>query len=640
MGPMVSSIQLLRGVAVTAVVLYHLGISSFGFLGVDMFFFISGFVITLSLANSLNSGKFSYRTFLRKRALRLLPALGFTIGITIALASYFQNVLGLTITRDMGIAALFGLSNIQAHLVTNDYFATQALGNGLLHTWSLSLEWQFYLFFPAVFIFAMKLRSKFLSPKFVLGIISIISLALFATSFLFQDIPVFGGLFGYYSPVTRAWQFVFGAFLALSYLNRGDSSAGYWRNSHAEWAIISFLVALFFFPASIPPQLLSFLVILGAGFAIYNSREPLSNEFDWRSPLMFVGDRSYSIYLIHWPLIVFAETLPVPKIISVATVVALSLAAANYSYRWLEMPFMSSKVNLPFRNQKLYGAAISGTVLAFGLTLGSTVINVSDSYLKDAHATYTPYALGCADGSQVCVDEKVHSVDTAAESLGGEGAIVLLGDSNAAQYYEGLADSAVSLGKPLMSFTKGGCPTFAIFPTSSHCQKYIDEAGEIMADIAPSVVIVAFSDSYWTREAEIVRNKPLRREVIAQNLVQHLEQLEKFGHNVVLVEQIPIADYFSPELISKWDEGPISRDVSDSREKAAEFKLAVSEQLKRVVLTSTTFWVQPWKDICDRTTCVIYDGTRLSYRDLYHLSVAFSDSLGPYWAIQVEEHLR
>lgn len=636
---MMNSIQYLRGVAVIVVVLYHLDISLFGYLGVDMFFFISGFVITLSLVRSFDSGKLSYGEFLKKRFLRLMPAMGITVGLTIVMASYFQNVLGLTVTRDMGIASIFAVGNIQAHLLTSDYFGAEAFANGLLHTWSLSLEWQFYLVFPVALFFLLKRLKRYTTIQVLLALVATISFGLFTFGSLIQDVPFLGAIFGYYSPVTRAWQFLIGSILAFAYLSRfGNRIVSQKKSWIAPVATIC-LISLFFLPATFSTELLSLLIILGAGLLVFNDREPLPNRWGWRTPLSFIGDRSYSIYLVHWPVIVVINTLDFSKTESVLIVLFMSLFLSFFMHRWFEAPFSGPISKRAKGNKGIHRVAMASVVLLLGLTVGTATIANTDSYLQEVAVTPVPNLLGCADGTQVCVDGISYPSTLSPKAFESARGVILIGDSNAAQYYRGIAKAAASLEMPFISFTKNGCPSFTVFLDNRACAQYVQDVLKYTAEMDPALVVVGFSTNHFTVQKEILRKNPLAVDQIAFNLMLHLEQLEKFGHQVVLVEPIPVVESLSLELISKWNTKPVFRDVKSALAQTEQLKDAVLRHRGESKVQETSFWIRPWAGICDKNSCEIFDGSQLNYRDSYHLSPTFADSLGNYWQIEIARSL-
>ena len=214
-------IQGLRAVAVIVVLVFHAGLPlPGGFVGVDMFFVISGFVITLMLLRErARSGRINLGQFYLRRFKRLTPALGVTVAVTAVLGLLFlspmgQQQLGLA----TGLGALFLVANAVIHVWSGDYFAPHAEANPLLHVWSLSVEEQFYLMFPALLVVSFAVAAR--APKkwgraVPFAVASLVGLASLAT---IRGIPfVAAGSFwtGYYSPVNRAWEFLAGVVLAL-----------------------------------------------------------------------------------------------------------------------------------------------------------------------------------------------------------------------------------------------------------------------------------------------------------------------------------------------------------------------------------------------------------------------------------------
>lgn len=323
----------LRALAVVPVILYHAGFEAFGggFVGVDIFFVISGYLITTIVAQEVEAGRFSFTNFYKRRARRILPAL-----FVVALASV---PLALTYLPSKMLAEFFrSLTSISLSASNflfwseSGYFDTNAAHKPMLHTWSLSVEEQFYVLLPILLITSLKFGRR--ATVKTLAAITIASLLLAEVGW--RQFPVAN----YYLLPTRAWELTLGALSALTLMSRGRQVGRDWL-SLAGIALICF--AVFTFDEGTPfPSLYTLIPVSGAALVIIftHSGGPVARILGGRVPVA-VGLVSYSAYLWHQPLFAFAWAVefaqPAPRIM-----LYLSLASfliGYLSWRLVERPF-------------------------------------------------------------------------------------------------------------------------------------------------------------------------------------------------------------------------------------------------------------------------------------------------------------
>lgn len=309
----------LRGVAVVAVILNHLSKSIFtaGYLGVDVFFVISGYVITMSIMNSNHSNRHEFiTTFFKKRTKRLLPALLFYIIVMAIIVSLVEpSVDDNFITA---VFAVFGLSNLFFYSTTNNYFTDLPINNAFLHTWSLGVEEQFYLLF-AVLIYTFY-NKKYIKNNLIilLSISIIIFLILFI---LLHD----GNKYYYLSPL-RIWQFGFGI-NAYIFLSRTHISCKY--NSIISNLALLILIVFLIIPPNIKISPIIIVILTTILLIFGRNNIVLNNKF-----IRYTGKISYSLYLWHWGVI-YALTHIMPKatvyiyIISIPLMLTLAILSYN-----------------------------------------------------------------------------------------------------------------------------------------------------------------------------------------------------------------------------------------------------------------------------------------------------------------------
>ena len=329
-------VQALRGIAVLAVVAFHAGLPlRGGFLGVDVFFVVSGFVITgLILRESANGG-FSYPRFLGRRFLRLAPALALVVVVTALLGLLLlapielPRVLGLT-----GLAAQVSGANLALPAITGDYFGTDADANPLLHTWSLGVEEQFYLFFGlAAAVVGALLHRRIRLGLTVLTVVVVAGSLAVALTGLSESL---GWAAGFYGPLGRAWELGAGVLLALaaSSLRVGQRTGGLLRAA----GLVGIGLSLLLIEASsgIPGPVLLLPVLATVAVLAGGLADPgLLARQRW---LVSVGDRSYALYLWHWPLLVVAVALPGPAPVLAGAAVLLAVRGRLVEHRPVRGP--------------------------------------------------------------------------------------------------------------------------------------------------------------------------------------------------------------------------------------------------------------------------------------------------------------
>ncbi len=342
-----ADIQGLRAIAVIAVIAYHAGLPiPGGFTGVDIFFVISGFVITEMLfREKIATGTIKLRSFYLRRFRRLMPALAVLVSVTV-IAGWFiyTSQSAQVLTAQTGLGAMFFGANVVIAMTTGNYFDAPAEANPLLHTWSLSVEEQFYFVFPAILLIGWafrKARSTRLVIFVLILLISVVSfvLAVFGSNGDEQAVGSTSWLLGFYSPFTRVWEFGAGALIALAIplMKPNKSTAVFLSATGVVAGVIGFTLISDQTPFpgvwTIIPVAATALLLVGGLQANVFSRA-LSVR-----PMVSVGDWSYSLYLWHWPFIVFAIYIW-PSVWYVPIIAALlSFAPAVASYYLVEQRF-------------------------------------------------------------------------------------------------------------------------------------------------------------------------------------------------------------------------------------------------------------------------------------------------------------
>lgn len=343
--PRLAVVQGLRGVAVLLVMAYHsqLPIPG-GFLGVDVFFVISGFVILRMLLNEWDAkGTISFRQFYLRRFSRLAPGLSLMVLVTMVLSLFFLSPFRTQeATFATGIGSLFGVANLIIPIHTGGYFDVRAEASPLIHTWSLSVEEQFYLVFPIGLLLLLRISRGRKTSWLLFGVISGVASVSFLLALLGAtesfSLGFFNSQFNFYSPATRAWEFLSGALVALVFYQKGRLG----NSPTIAWLSASILLfGVFLYRSEFPvPGLWTVLPVAGtAGIILFASAENsalgrlLSRKF-----LVAVGNYSYSLYLWHWPFAVFFP-IAFPGVIFAPLIgVCCSVVVAIVAYRYVENP--------------------------------------------------------------------------------------------------------------------------------------------------------------------------------------------------------------------------------------------------------------------------------------------------------------
>ncbi len=455
----------LRAVAILPVVLYHAGIAGFpgGFVGVDVFFVISGYLITSIILAERRAGRFSLVNFYARRIRRILPALFVMMAACYPLAFVLLGPSAMAEFAGSVTAATVFVANLFFYDISG-YFATAAEVKPLLHTWSLAVEEQFYLVFPALVLLTWRMGAR--RQAVLLAVLALASLALAQ-----WDITQGKADRAFFMLQTRLWELMAGA-LAAFWLSspRGQALRAGGRLRHGALlglALILFAVIAYDgetrFPglAALPPVLGAALVIVCA------TPRCLAGRVLGLRPVVFVGLVSYSFYLWHVPLLVFTRIGTGREDAALMLgVCALAFGLSCLSWRYVERPIRRMHA-LPAR--RLFGTAAVAMALVGGLGLaGIQTEGFRAFYLerrldpvsRASFERYNPDTMharlpdeGCRFSDEVLSDAFVTRFEDCARIHGQ--AIFLLGDSHAANVYRALR--ATALPPFFVALARGGC---------------------------------------------------------------------------------------------------------------------------------------------------------------------------------------
>jgi peptidoglycan/LPS O-acetylase OafA/YrhL len=589
----------LRALAIVPVLLFHAGVPGFGggYVGVDIFFVISGYLITGVIAREIDAGGFSIVHFYERRARRIMPALIVMIAAVLAAAAwlYFPDDLR-KIPRSAVAATLF-VSNI--HLYTDvNYFGGGSEIKPLLHTWSLAVEEQFYIGFPVLLI----MIARF-APNWRRAIVATVALLSFAMAVATQ---AKGDGFAFYLLPPRAWELFAGSFIALGAVpvpgRRMREALGV-----GGVAAIAFAVAAYdrttVFPGvtALPP-------VLGAAAIIMAGRGTRVARVLSTAPLVGIGLISYSLYLWHWPVIVFAEYAGDARLSGWGSVaaIALSLGLAVLSWRWIERPFRDPR-RLGRKAIFVWTGAGMGALCAVSGALGMThgwPDRFSPQALQYVAASHdiSPMRDACHDadparGWPVCTLGDASHPDA-----------LLWGDSHGVEYAYAIATLSGRKGRGLIQMTHSSCAPVTGFamPQPGCDGQNLATMARIRADPRiQTVYLVAF----WLAATET------QPPAFWRALDDTVATLIRNGKQVVIIGAIPSYSYDVPRKLAHL--GPVP---GMARSELVARSAPLRAINARWAGKGVTF-VDPVESLCGAQTCDIVRGGAPLYFDSHHPSL-------------------
>lgn len=626
-------IQGLRALAVLYVVFYHARLPYFtgGFVGVDVFFVISGYLITGLLVRELErKGRIDFAAFYARRIRRLLPA---AVVVLVVTAVFVRILLSPLEQREMVPAILSSalyFSNLWFATQATDYLAGGLHSNPLLHTWSLSVEEQFYLVWPALMVLGARAGSAARSRARLTMMLWAILLASLVAAIVTTEVSQPWAFFG--SP-TRAWEFAVGG---LAYMGHGRF-ADLSRVAKDVLALVglagTIAAVLLFdkhtrFPgfAALVPVAGALLVVLGGAGAPGR----IARCFDLPI-IQTIGNLSYSWYLWHWPVFVFAMVIAAPLATGMRVAcMLLSFVLAWITYAIIENPvrFSSVLTAAPLRSIAL---GVCLTVVSGGSALALRAATKSDlgapgqaEYAQARDDLPKVYRDGChASFSVVQPAECVYGDTVGAKTM------VLFGDSHAAQWFPALERIAEAQRWRLVSLTKSACPSALVTVQNQslgreykECALWRSHVLERIARERPTLVVLANSSKYLTDPLQGIDASAWQ-----QGMHQTLVELQRTGASVVVLRDTPWPGFDVPICLSRaaWQGKSLSlcnfdrNDAVDSVVYELDRKAAVKVEKAAVLDISDLVCVGP--------QCQSLIGGRIAYRDDHHLTAWVSARL-------------
>lgn len=497
----------IRAWAVAAVLLFHFKLfgNSGGFVGVDIFFVISGFLMTSIIVKGHESGSFSLWEFYKARARRIFPALIALVAILLLFGWFWLATADYKVLGHQSSYALIFISNVYFWKHTG-YFDTEAHESWLLHTWSLSVEWQFYLLFPIFIILLWKFRPGLKSLTWGLSLIFIASLAISYFSYSPKS---------FYSLTTRGWELAAGG---ISYLitraqcvSTNIKAAIYWLG----WVLIIGSIVLISNNGHWP-GVMALIPVIGTCLLII-ADQPKS-IFTSSPVIQWFGDRSYSLYLWHWPFAVALNFGGLEQdLIWVPGAIFLSIILAHLSYQWIELPSRQAMSNTAPARRAIIG------IISVSLTLFAAIVVKNIEFERQM-----PTNVELIANEKYNRDPRLNECVKDANEKGSPGCIygtdnvaaILVGDSHAASVATAFGFAAKQYQKGIMQLSYSGCQPLKeakdINPkkgrSNTHCIKLYDSAVteiEKFHSKIPVIVVSRMNMALWgkneSREPDVPR---------------------------------------------------------------------------------------------------------------------------------------
>lgn len=614
-----ADVQGLRALAVVLVVVYHTGLAApGGFTGVDVFFVLSGFVIMGSIMRGFDAGTgFSPREFFGRRVRRLLPALAVMTVVCIPLMSLFTTFDG----REQGHATARSAStfwaNIQLMLFRpNGYFVATEQTNPFLHTWSLSLEEQIYLVFPFIAVglimlvrrLGQRIRRIALLVGFVILGLASFRLAIIGTYaidawpvnafILLPDNVDYGKQLAFYSPLTRLWEFLAGAVLAVIPVITHRLTAGL----VAVGGFVLLLYSGFGFSSGTPfPGWAALVPVFGTVMLLVSQggwfRGVLASRL-----LGWLGDRSYSWYLWHWPAITFGLAVFPGSRVTVLSAAVVSLGLADLSYRLVEQPIREGR----FWRARWWRTPALGVAC---VTVPLALATYGRIEPTPELATHEDVEFGCvvAEFSVLLDPESCHWPVSSAV-----GDAVLIGDSQAGHLSGAFIRAAHERKLNARIVTRTG----AFFQNTPDR----DELARMLIDeVRPKVVVfgqltVSWDPDFW-----------------APQMRSYVERLTNAGIGVVVPHRVhkggePLK---CPPIRVMVLANTCELNAEESRQSAEDLRAIMALEAATLEGVEGVVLFDPNDALCPGEPCSSYQGGRWIWRDGGHLSREGAQRLTP-----------
>ena len=609
----------LRCVAVLAVLASHFKIDFLegGYIGVDMFFVISGFLIASIIFNQLETSLFSFKEFYVRRILRIMPALFTTVLLTVFFSFFIFMPDELLEIGYSGLASIFSLANIY-FWQNMGYFDGASIEKPFLHTWSLSVEEQFYLFFP----FALYILYRFVKPafKFTLFFVAAVSFSIAVWGAYEQPGATF------FLPVTRAWELLLGALLVFYPVAKQ-------LNKYADFFIYAGFMSILFSllayeESTIFPGLNALLPTLGTALIIAFGKETNNQVTRLLKTRLFlwVGKISYSLYLLHWPVLVLSQYYlmrPLDLVEKIATF-GLTITAALLMQKYIEEPFRKADVKNRKRN-----LIITAILFTFSTAFLFMIVNNKGFPYRFEHLNITAHSKPKTEENfKRCFHQledtkyKEFYLNHCNINNGTGQKVLLVGDSYARHYAFALNSELDKTKYALYQLTASSCPILNEFKVEKKgCGDFVNKASDMITRLSPDIIIMSANWWSYSRDAGLL-----------QAIKNNIEKYQKEGAEVIFMGVSPVYPSQVPYIAMRQQSTKIENNYTYFN----QFDELLDEQLKQAVQGAGAEYFSSFDLLCEKNICKYGDEKGLYHVDHGHLSNAGSLILIKEMKIQTE----
>jgi peptidoglycan/LPS O-acetylase OafA/YrhL len=628
----------LRAVAVLAVVVYHAGIAiPGGFTGVDVFYVISGYLISSLLLREVDrTGRVDLVEFWTRRMRRLVPALALVVTVTLGACLLILSPLVWGRLAWHAASAMLFVSNLLFPYQGQDYFSDSVTPSPFLHTWSLGIEEQFYIFWPLLILLAVAVARRTRVPSrrmlqllfagtFVVSLATSVWLTAAAPDWAFYVLP------------TRAWEFAGAALVAtlpwsrLAERSRLRPALLRALLGTAGFALLALSFALVHetdpFPGTVALLPVGGALLVLAAGSVAAPGTWVDRVLDL-PVLQRLGDVSYSWYLWHWPFVVLTTAAVQNDAIWIKVLASTAaLGAAFATYRWVENPIRFSGAMRSWRRTAavtlVIGLAVGGAVV--GTRVATSAVLEREPYATAVATRAQPASYGCTGytetttGTEVCLLGDVTSTTT----------VLLLGDSHAMHWIPAFDAAAADAGLRLAVRWRHGCPAAEVKVEQpadrGPCGPFQAESVRVIDELRPDVVVISQAHIYGDRTLHAdgsLMSEDEANDTWARANDELFAHLTDVSPAVVAVKDNPQLDVDPLECLTRpWPRlGDCSMSRADADDSNGELPRISAEIWSKYGVST---WDGLWSQTCDTQTCRIGDVSHPVYRDFHHLDAEY-----------------